>query len=232
MVRQRASALAAVLVLCLPLSAAAQAFRASESINTGGNNVPVANPDIAYDSRDNQYLQVTGKGFIEARRLSAGGGLLQTFTVTDNANYSQQPRVAYSPDVASGAGGYLVTWHETIGNLAVVRGRIFKATDPSVATGSFNIGVSASSGGSNWTMGAAVAYATGSNEFLVAWQGQYPGAADVYFARVNNVGTVLSSGGVANVLLTAGTTDWERDPSVAYNPDDDEFYVSYAGFLN
>lgn len=233
MVRRSAYALAVVAAMCMPLPAAAQAFRSGTTFSLGGTTAPVINPDVTYNSKDHQYLQVAGKSFIEGHVVDATGALLRTFTVTDNANYSQMPRAAYSPDAFSGAGGYLVTWHETMGPFARVRGRLFRA-DGGNSTASFDISVISTTAGtsSSWIMGAPAAYSTGSHEFLVAWQNNFNVTNDIYFARVNNSGTLLASGGIMNTLLSAGTPDWERDPSVAYNPDADEFYVAYAGYLD
>ena len=66
-----------------------------------------------------------------------------------------------------------------------MRGRIFRF-DGAALTGDFDIATSATSGGSssNWTMGAAIAYATGSREFLVAWMGNYTTSNDVFYQRV------------------------------------------------
>ncbi len=234
MVRRSAYALAVVAVMCAPNGAMAQAFRSGNTFSLGGTTNPVINPDVAYNPKNNQYLQVSGKTFIEAHVVDAAGAVVGRVVVTDNGNYAQMPRVAYSPDIADGAGGYLVTWHETLGQFARVRGRIFRH-DLGTSTPSFDISVVSVSAGTSscWIMGAATAYSTASHEFLIAWQQNFNTTNDIYFARVNNAGALLpnAAGGV-NTLLSAGTPDWERDPSVAYNPDRDEFYVAYAGYLD
>ena len=112
-------------VLCLPGLAQAQATRLGPSFNLGGTTAPVDQPDVAFDGVHNQYLQVAGKVFIEAHLVNSAGALVTTFRVNAGGEYAQSPRVAFSPNVPGG-GGYLVTWHATLGNFTRVRGRIFR----------------------------------------------------------------------------------------------------------
>ncbi len=57
--------------------------------------------------------------------------------------------------------------------------------------------------------------------------GGYFTSQDIRYTRVNTAGTVLQ----VPVAITGGP-DWERDPSVAYNPHQNEFYITYAGYLD
>jgi hypothetical protein len=212
-----------------PAPAAAQAQRYGPTFGVGGTTAPVLSPDVAHDSMRDRFLVVSGNGFIEAHLLDGNGNRLAVFPVHDPrayGGYSQTPRVAFGAGVNGGAGGYLVTWHEAVGPVAVVVGRMVSA-DGALITNPFTIALEAGAPGtgSNWTMGAAVAYSTTSNEFLVAWMGAYFTAQNIHFTRVNTVGAPLQS----PVAITAGA-DWERDPSVAYSPHDNEFYIVYAGY--
>ena len=218
-------------VAASPTPAAAQATRSGPTFMIGGSTSPVITPDVAYDTTRDRYLVVQGNGFIEGQLLDALGNRLAAFPVTAGflaGGYAQTPRVAYSPDVNGGAGGYLVAWHESVGQIAQVRGKIISA-DGAALTGDFVIALEAGvpGSGSNWTMGAAIAYAVGSKEFLVTWMGGYFTTQDIRFTRVNNAGTVLQ----VPVAITGGA-DWERDPSVAYNLHRDEFYITYAGYFD
>lgn len=213
-----------VAVLALPHRASAQAARLGPTFSLGGTAPTISDPDVAHDSVTNRYLKVSGKSFIEAHLLNAAGTPIAAFRVNATGEYAQTPRVAYSPDVAGGA--YLVTWHASIGNFTRVRGRLFRG-DGVPLTADFDISDGTSGAtSSNWTMGAAVAYASGSKEFLVAWMGNYGWTNDIFFRRVNTAGTPVG----APTLVSGGTADWDRDPSVSYNPYADEFMVAYAGY--
>jgi hypothetical protein len=205
--------------------AAAQAFRVGDTFNLGGTTAPVEQPDVAYDSNNNRYLQVAGKVFIEAHLLNAAGSIIRTFNVTNSGLYAQNPRVAFSPDIAGG-GGYLVTWHASIGDIARVRGRIFNANGDAV-TGEFDIATNASTVllSSQWTMGAPAAYSTGSDEFLVVWGGAKYTTFDIFGVRVSNNGTLLGT----PFLISGGGADlYDRDPSVAYSPVTNKFLVGWG----
>ena len=225
-------ALAALLAAAaMPNPAAAQAARTGPTFRIGGTTSPVILPDVAYDSLHDRYLVVSGNGFIEGHLLDANGNRLNVFPVAMGflaGGYSQTPRVAFSADMNGGNGGYLVTWHESVGSIAQVRGKLL-SHDGGALTGDIVIALEAGAPGtgSNWTMGAAVAYSTASHEFLVTWMGGYFTSQDIRFTRVNTAGTVLQT----PVAITGGP-DWERDPSVAYNPHQNEFYIAYAGYFD
>lgn len=227
MVRRRiACAVLGATVVCMPALAGAQAFRSGPTFSLGGTTSPVELPDIAYDSTNNQYLQVAGKAFIEAHLLNGAGGIIRTLNVTDGSVYAQNPRVAFSPHVAGG-GGYLVTWHASIGDIARVRGKVLDRNG-SALTGEFDIATSATTiaRSTDWTMGAPVAAATGgSQEFLVVWAGNKFSTFDILAQRVAVNGALLG----ANFLISGGGSDlFDRDPSVAYSPVNNTFLVGWG----
>ncbi len=212
-------------LILTPGLAAAQGFRVGPTFNLGGTTQPVEQPDVAYDASNDQYLQVAGKVFIEAHLLNASGGILRTFNVTNSGIYAQNPRVAFSPHIAGG-GGYLVTWHASIGDIGRVRGRIFSANGEAV-TGEFDIAVNATTPqlSTQWTMGAPAAYSAASGEFLVVWGGNKYTTFDIFAQRVNNSGTLLGD----TILVSAGTAAlYDRDPSVAYSPVSNKFVVGWG----
>ncbi len=215
------TAWACALALLSPSPAAAQAARAGATFSLGGTTSPVILPDVAFDYVNNRWLQVAGNGFIEGHLLNQGGGTIRGTRVNASGNYAQTPRVEFSPDIADGAGGYLVTWHETIGNMAYVRGRLLNANGIPIS-GDIPIGP----GGSSWLAGAAVSYSTKSHEFLVAWVGSFGVTDDIHAQRVSAAGGLL--GGL--ILVSTGSGDWDREPSIAYNPRSDQFYVAYASY--
>jgi len=227
------SAAASVLALVLlsPLPCAAQATRAGATFMIGGSTSPVMFPDVARDTINDRFLVVQGNGFIEGQLLDANGAKIGAFTVNASRGVggqtAQTPRVVFCPDLNGGAGGYFVTWHEIFGSsFSRVHGRLFNAAGGPL-TGDLELSPEVVAGGltTNWGMGAAIAYSTVSKEFIVTWMGFYTTLNDIHFTRVNLAGAVLQ----ATQRITAGTPDWERDPSVTYNPHTDEFLITYAG---
>lgn len=213
--------------LVAPAPAVAQVSRSGPTFMIGGSTSPIILPDVAHDTLHDRYLVVSGNGFIEGQLLNSAGTRIAVFPVVQTpGGYSQTPRVQFSPHINGGAGGYLVTWHESVGPVAQVRGKIL-SHDGAALSGDIIIAPEATTAGtgSNWTMGAAIAYSSVSREFLVAYMGGYLTTQDIRFNRVSIAGAVLQ----APAALTAGI-EWERDPSVAYNPAQDEFYVVYGGF--
>lgn len=208
------SALGATVV---PASVDAQVSRLGETValwSDGG----ARGSDIAFDSKNNVYLAVSSFGTVRGRYLSADGVPLgAAFVIQASGFYSHFPRVAYSPDAAGGAGGFLVTWHASVtGGGTDVFSRMVSYTQ--------GLGTEAllMASDSRWEAGAAVAYSTGSKEFLVVWQTYF---ADLRGVRVDNTGTPIGS-----PFYVALTTDGERDPNIAYNAAADEFLVVYSGW--
>ena len=227
--------LAALVLTCTVASA--QASRTGTTFSLGGTPL-VYTPDVAYDNVHDRYLTVQGSrpaGFIEGILADANGAVLSQFSINASrgawaGEYAQNPRVAFAADVNGGAGGYLVTWHETLGDFAQVRGRLVSA-DGVPLGGDLVISVEAVDKFTStcWLMGAAIAYSPTSREFLVAWMGSFNVSNDIRFNRVSAAGVVLQSTVTA---VTTASPDWERDPAVAYNPDADEFLITYAGYHN
>jgi hypothetical protein len=226
-----AAASALALVLLSPLPSAAQATRAGTTFMIGGSTVPVMFPDVARDTINDRFLVVSGNGFIEGQLLNANGAKIGVFTVNASrgigGQVAQTPRAVFCADLNGGAGGYFVTWQEIYGSsFSRVHGRMLNASGQPL-TGDIELSPEVVAPGltTNWGMGPAIAYSTVSKEFLVTWMGFYTTLNDIHVTRVNLAGTVLQ----ATQRITAGTADWERDPSVAYNPHTDEFLVTYAG---
>jgi hypothetical protein len=217
-------------LLALPGFAHAQASRSGNTFSLGGTTAPVRDPDVAFNSIDGTYVAVAGNTFIEAHLMNASGAKVGAVRVS-GADYAAAPRIAFSPHIPGG-GGYLVTWHASLGAFARVRGRIISATG-SWLSGEIDIAVNAVDkfSSTNWLKGADVAYSTTSGEFLVTWTGSYNVANDIYFARVSIGGALLPNpGGTFATPVTTTPQDIDWDPSVAYNPDADEFYIAYAGW--
>lgn len=209
-----------LLSLCAATPSQADLRRAGETF--GVIAAPARGSAVAYDSRNQVYLLVSSQGVVRGRFVTADGTPVgEAFVIQASGNYTHFPRVAYSPDAHGGAGGFLVTWHESDqpGGSTSIHGRI-AAYPGALVTADVILG----NDRSWWEAGPAVAYASGSREFLVVWRGRFGGANDITAARVNNAGQL-----VANFQITA-TGDYEDNASVAYNPHNDEFLVSYANY--
>src|SRR5687768_11920412 len=119
--------------------------------------------DVAFDSKNNVYLVVSSFGTVRGRYVSADGEPLGAeFVIQASPHYSHFPRVAYSPDAAGGAGGFLVSWHASV---------TAAGTDVYTRIVSYTAGLGTESllmpADSRYEAGAAVAYSTVSKEFLV-----------------------------------------------------------------
>lgn len=196
----------------------AQASRLGNTFATGiaGNTRWV---DIAFDPANRVYLAVAGKGsYIRGVWLSEDGVPIgAAFAVHGATPYAQAPRTTYS----AGAGGFLVTWHQTLpsrGEPTAVFGRVIRYV------GDWGPVYQISGANTFWEMGAAAAYATGSREFLVAWQDL---ATRKVFAR-----RLAVTGEPIGGELSFPASFQQRDPGIGYNPATDEFIVGFAGYDN
>jgi len=179
---------------------------------------------VAFDSVDNVYLVVgsQGAGNLRGRFVDNNGVPLGTpFLIQASGNYTHFPRVAFSPDADGGNGGFLVTWHESdmVGGNTSIHGRIVSFAK----NGPAGNDVQLAADGSWWEAGPAVAYASGSKEFLVAWRRLV--GNDIRAVRVGLDGTVK-----APAFNITNDTDYQDNPSIGYDPNTDQFLVAYAGY--
>ena len=174
---------------------------------------PVRWPDVAFDPVDDVFLAVSGAGKTQGQYFTgAGAASGASFVVNSGAIYGQAPRVTFASDV----GGFLVTWHETIGNDTRIRARILRYGKTAL-TDDFDL----SPFGTNWEMGASAAYASTSKEFLVGWQDR--ATTQIHVQRVSSAGALLGP------VITVEATGYARDPSIGYDPDTNRFLVAYGG---
>lgn len=210
------------------LAAAAFPTKATAQVSRVGATFPAwASPTrgsaIAYDSKNDVYLAVSAAGTLRGRFIHPDGVPLGSeFVIQTTGNYTHFPRVAYSPDVDGGAGGFLVTWHESDQGLnpTSVHCRVVSSARGLVGT---DIQIPGTS--SFWEVGAAVAYSTVSGTFLITWRGFAP--ADIHAVRVDINGRPM---GGAFPLSAAGAH--EDNPNVAYNPQTNEFLVVHTSFTS
>jgi hypothetical protein len=177
---------------------------------------------VAYDSINKVYLVVGSHGVLRGRFVAADGGVIGApFTIQANpnpvTNFAHFPRVAFSPDADNGTGGFLVTWHEGGPNTHARMVSFGK-------NGAYGNDTQLTTDTTWWEAGSAVAYSTGSREFLVAWR-NVSAVTDIRAIRVDN--TATPKGAAFNVTNDA---QFQGDPNVAYNPVTDEFMVVFQGF--
>lgn len=209
---------AASVAVCLaaPQPARAQISRNGniETLATvGALGLPaIKGSDVAYDPANDAYLVVNAYGAVDGFFADQRGVKVNSFRVKAGA-MAQYPRVAYSPDVNGGAGGFLVVWPEENG---AVHTRV--VAYPGTLVGSDNV-ISDIYQPFNESA-AAVAYSATSRVFLVAWKSVAPDA------RVRAAIVGLDGARIGSILtLSSG---FGRDPGVAWNSATDQFGVSYS----
>jgi hypothetical protein len=176
---------------------------------------------VAFDTKNGVYLVVSSNGPLNGRFVKADGTLVgTTHFVIHGVGFTHYPQAAFSPDANGGAGGFLVSWHQTqaVGATPQVRTVSYNGTDTPVLGPVAEL----TTDGSWWEASAPIAYSTTSKEFLVTWQ-----AAGIRAHRVGNSGEKLGT-----MIYVTNTTGYFRDPSIAYNPTNNQFLVSYGGADN
>ena len=114
---------ALLLVVIASSPARAQTSRIGPSM-TAISDV-VRGSSVAYDYKDSIYFVVSAHGNLNGRLISADGALLGAVQIQpSSAGFNQYPGVAYSPDAFGGAGGFLVSWHQSLAVGAVVHARM------------------------------------------------------------------------------------------------------------
>jgi len=179
--------------------------------------------DVAHDPRNDVYLSVMAWGTVWAAFANNSGDVISTFTTGPAlpGGFANNPRVAYSPDLNGGAGGFLVTWHEAGTGPNFVHSAVVSYPGGVVAIDPGGVNVSGGAVSAPTAGGPSLAYSPEAKKFLVTWTG------DGYAVRgrlVNGV-TGVPEGGV----ITVGPIN-TRDPAVAWNPRTQEFGVGFAGF--
>lgn len=182
---------------------------------------PVRWPDVAFDPASDVFLAVSGAGHVGGILVASSGEPLGAPFVIDAASaFAQAPRVTH----VEGA-GFLVAWHETVGDATELRGRLVRA-DGSFATGDLVL----SPVGTNWEMGAAIASSPASEVALAVWQ-SIP-ERQIVAQRLDVSEAALSAGGAAVRLGAPIVIDaraiYFRDPAVVHHAGSDRFFVAYA----
>jgi hypothetical protein len=172
-------------------------------------SAPARGSSVAFDSTNRVYFAVSAHGTLYGRFFTEDGVLLgEPIVIEEFPGFAQFPHVAYSPE----AGAFLVTWYS-----GAARSRLVSYT------GGFLGGEQVLSPGDivYEIMGAPVAYSATSREFLVAWRSGL--SFDIEVRRVGLNGIPVSPA----FPITSGVV-FRNNPSIAYNPAQNEFMVLYA----
>jgi len=218
------AAATAVLLTLVPTGAQAQATAQGDTVSVIPQGASTQRrPDVAYDATNNVYLAVSANPTLRGRFVDANGAPMgAAFGIDQRAgSFEQVPRVAWSPHAGSN-GGFLITWldyQQT--DRSQIWGRLVAFSPGGVPTYLSNeFMISDANEDVHPEMGAAIAYSTQSQVFLVAYR-DTPNF-DIRGRRVSNSGTTVGS-----EFGITSTAYWEAEPSIAYNPDRDEFMVAF-----
>jgi hypothetical protein len=225
-VRAAAAVALAGNILALPSAASAQLVRIGGSVAVLQPGPLMRGTDTSYDPTRDMYLIVVGNGPIYAIFVNPSGVPLSgPIAVMDgSAGFGHFPRAEYSPDVANGAGGFLVTWHHNVGNVNCVFGRVVSVAVPGALASPIQQLSDGSEGGSWWETGPAMAYSRSSRRFLVAWRTIAYGVSGRFVdPNGSPMGGILP---LAPPAPAAGT----RDPALVWNPYMDEFGMVTTGW--
>jgi hypothetical protein len=199
----------------------------------------------AYDPTKDRYLVVGAMNHVIAVLVNAQGLPVSSIIEiqgnspktpnnpkTDQKPYGSFPRVAYSPALNGGQGGFLVVWAQEKSSTTQLHMRV--VTSNGVVLGSDgdpetndDIVVSDSNAWKD-ALGAAIAYSSTSQTFMLAWKVSPKSNAVIRVQRVK-VDNASSKGASLVGPSVAVSTGFGRDPGIAWNPTNDEFGVSYGG---
>ena len=240
--RQRLSAAGAEL--------GANDFRVSDMGADGNTFFAAVNPDIAYNSTNNEYLVVwdgedttDGKFEIFGQRLNSTAANIGTndFRISDmgpdgNVNFdAKNPSLTY--DVAINE--YLVTWvgDDDIaplvdGDQEIFGQRLAGATAVAVGTNDFRISDIGPDG--DTTLGAfnpVVAFNSTNNEYLVAWEADFIDAEFEIFTQRLTAATGAEVGTNDRRISDVGISEQfeANDPAIAFNSSSNTYLVVWSG---
>jgi hypothetical protein len=180
-------------------------------------NVAIHGNESAHDPHNDVFLAVGAWGAVRGVFVNrAGVAVSSPFEISPGI--ATAVRVRYHQDLNGGSGGFMVTWaHESVP--WTVRTRV--VAYPGTLLGVENI-ISEGTG-ADGTRAPALAYSSTSKQFLVAWSTPL---LRPYARLVNLVGEPV--GGIVD-LGAGGPGGFAKDVSVTWNPNRNEFGVSYSG---
>jgi hypothetical protein len=190
------------------------------------NYVNEAQPSIAYNSQDHEYLVVWEAGYADSsdpinptyyeiwgRRVSGSGAPLGSAFRISPANQGSSPDVAYS----SAANEYLVVWAHDVG----IWGQRVSASG--ALQGSV-IGIAGGASGFSFCDQPAVAYGSEADRYLVTFRYTLIGTGSTGI-WVNSIQSNGNPDGSSVEVHDHSATLMPEEPDVAYNRSRNEFLV-------
>ncbi|MEM8533431.1 MAG: hypothetical protein AAGF95_21505 [Chloroflexota bacterium] len=232
-------------------------FRISDMGSDGGTSTGARRPQVAYNSTDNEYLAVwvgqdepNGPFTIYAQRIDAATGeevgendiRVSQIGNDDEINdlfFEPGPDVAYN----SSTNQYLVVWGAEISQgsdlpslYGIYGQRLDAATGDAVGDDDFRIDEDAEPDDSDYRpSNPAVTYNSTDDEYFVVWQSNLAEdrSFEIVGQRLSSTGTRV---GTNEFFISDMGPEQDEDrrfnaeqPSVAYNPTDNEYMVVWSG---
>jgi hypothetical protein len=223
LVRLVLPAVLALAVFVTPAMAQLAAQGATTVLRSGS----VRGVDASFDPNTNTYMVVGAQDAVFAVCTNAAGAAISGEIIIKPASGSKPfgsfPRVQYSADLNGGAGAFLVIWQqEEVTGPPQLHTRIVSCT-----AGPLGAEQVISPGVVPWTdFGASgLAYSATSRQFLVAWKAYVVTDTGTGWRMVARL-VDLSGAGVGSIVTLS--TEFARDPDVAWNPILNEFGVSFS----
>ena len=216
-------------------------FRISHTSDQG-SNFHASAPDVAYNSRDNQYLVLWSGGFkketqteVWGRSLSASGELLQTndFLISQlsTSRRSGSPNVVYNSDNNE----YLVVFHGNAlpGDTTARLNEIFAQRIDPTKLAEFeanNIRVSNTVGTGSRATTPTVTYNGVNKEYLVIWRSVRANVPiEIFGQRLSSSGTEIEADFQVSNIAAAGKDRVVNNASLTHNSINGHYLIVWQG---
>lgn len=196
----------------------------------GNNNT--RGTDSAHDPVSGNYLVVAANGpqgvsgvLVDGTGTPVGSAF-QISTQPYHVNYA---RVKYGAAV-NGTGGFLVAWISEDGSAPLLQVHIRLVTPSGALLGNETV-ISDAGAQALLEAGPAIGYSPTSQRFLVVWQGRGGPIGKGYRgikARFVGVDGTAQEAGAFDSAVCGEPDKWCRDPGITWNPNLNEFAVSFS----
>jgi hypothetical protein len=178
-------------------------------------SMPKRFADAAHDPVNDVYLVVNGNGATSGAFLDADGlPVGEPFAVAQTDAWTQGVHLGFGDDA------FIVAWHDTRDDPRAGRLRARRVRWDAAAT-MLGSDTEISTGSTYAEAPPAIAWSANAEVFLLAWHA-IPGD-DIHARRVTRDGSTIGS-----EIVVTSDPDWQSDPALAHNPEDDEWLVAYT----